>query len=41
VLDAEIHADGTEGARHFTRLAAGAAITLVQSRKLLPALSFK
>jgi hypothetical protein len=41
VLDADTHADGTEGALHFTRLAAGATITLVQSGKLLPALPFK
>ena len=41
MLDAEMHGDGSEGARHFARLAAGAAITLVQSRKLLPALPFK
>ena len=39
--DAEVHGDGSEGARHFARLAAGAAIAVVQSRKLLPALPFK
>ncbi len=41
MLDADLHADGTEGARHFARLAASATITLVQSGKLLPALPFK
>lgn len=41
MLDADMHADGTEGARHFARLAATATINLVQSGELLPALPFK
>jgi len=41
VLDADMHAEGTEGARHFARLAASATITLMQSGELLPALPFK
>jgi len=41
VRNADRHGDGIEGARHGTRLAAGAAITVVQSGKFLPALPFK